>query len=168
MPNLSHGARAIRKRWRKAKVSAQRFCIKLKWKGSPDRRTRVPSSNLIADDSSFLYVLPSCLGALSIGSGRRSSSDFALWKASKSGEPSWPSPWGPGRPGWHIECSVMASAILGDGMDIHSGGIDLAFPHHDNELAQSEVCFAKCPRVQQFTRDQLSALIRRITTAIHG
>ncbi|KAF9793211.1 tRNA synthetases class I (C) catalytic domain-containing protein [Thelephora terrestris] len=77
-------------------------------------------------------------GALSIGSGRRSSSDFALWKASKSGEPSWPSPWGLGRPGWHIECSVMASAVLGDGMDIHSGGIDLAFPHHDNELAQSE------------------------------
>jgi len=69
---------------------------------------------------------------------RRSLSDFALWKASKPGEPSWPSPWGPGRPGWHIECSVMASAIFGDNMDIHSGGIDLAFPHHDNEMAQSE------------------------------
>ena len=73
--------------------------------------------------------------------GRRSASDFALWKASKPGEPSWPSPWGPGRPGWHIECSVMASAILGSNLDIHSGGIDLAFPHHDNELAQSEVPF---------------------------
>ncbi|KAH7909293.1 tRNA synthetases class I (C) catalytic domain-containing protein [Hygrophoropsis aurantiaca] len=72
------------------------------------------------------------------GGGRRSASDFALWKASKSGEPSWPSPWGPGRPGWHIECSVMASAIFGSNMDIHSGGIDLAFPHHDNEMAQSE------------------------------
>lgn len=71
--------------------------------------------------------------------GQRSKSDFALWKASKPGEPSWPSPWGAGRPGWHIECSVMASAILGDNMDIHSGGIDLAFPHHDNEMAQSEV-----------------------------
>ncbi|KAK0448825.1 tRNA synthetases class I (C) catalytic domain-containing protein [Armillaria borealis] len=70
--------------------------------------------------------------------GRRSASDFALWKASKEGEPSWPSKWGPGRPGWHIECSVMASEILGDNMDIHSGGIDLAFPHHDNEIAQSE------------------------------
>ncbi|KAF5388684.1 hypothetical protein D9757_004757 [Collybiopsis confluens] len=69
---------------------------------------------------------------------RRSASDFALWKASKPGEPSWDSPWGKGRPGWHIECSVMASAILGDNMDIHSGGIDLAFPHHDNEMAQSE------------------------------
>ncbi|EKM54728.1 uncharacterized protein PHACADRAFT_258757 [Phanerochaete carnosa HHB-10118-sp] len=77
-------------------------------------------------------------GALSAATGRRSAADFALWKASKPGEPSWPSPWGPGRPGWHIECSVMASAILGDNMDIHSGGSDLAFPHHDNEMAQSE------------------------------
>ncbi|KZT71709.1 cysteinyl-tRNA synthetase [Daedalea quercina L-15889] len=77
-------------------------------------------------------------GALTATAGKRSASDFALWKASKPGEPSWPSPWGPGRPGWHIECSVMASAIFGDKMDIHSGGIDLAFPHHDNEMAQSE------------------------------
>ncbi|KAI1943592.1 cysteinyl-tRNA synthetase [Ophidiomyces ophidiicola] len=69
---------------------------------------------------------------------KRSKADFALWKASKAGEPSWPSPWGPGRPGWHIECSAMASARLGKQMDIHSGGIDLAFPHHDNEIAQSE------------------------------
>ncbi|KAF9236364.1 tRNA synthetases class I (C) catalytic domain-containing protein [Melanogaster broomeanus] len=80
-------------------------------------------------------------GALS--SSNRPASDFALWKASKSGEPSWPSPWGAGRPGWHIECSVMASAILGDNIDIHSGGVDLAFPHHDNELAQSEA-FHEC------------------------
>ena len=78
-------------------------------------------------------------GALTVITGKRSASDFALWKASKPGEPSWPSPWGPGRPGWHIECSVMASAIFGDNMDVHSGGIDLAFPHHDNEIAQSEV-----------------------------
>ncbi|KAF8499666.1 tRNA synthetases class I (C) catalytic domain-containing protein [Russula emetica] len=77
-------------------------------------------------------------GALSNSTGRSSAADFALWKASKPGEPFWSSPWGPGRPGWHIECSVMASAILGDNMDIHSGGIDLAFPHHDNEIAQSE------------------------------
>ncbi|KAH9946950.1 cysteinyl-tRNA synthetase [Amylocystis lapponica] len=77
-------------------------------------------------------------GALSAATGRRSAADFALWKASKPGEPYWPSPWGPGRPGWHIECSVMASAVLGDNMDIHSGGVDLAFPHHDNEMAQSE------------------------------
>ena len=71
-------------------------------------------------------------------SGKRSDADFALWKSSKVGEPSWPSEWGPGRPGWHIECSAMASERLGRKMDIHSGGIDLAFPHHDNELAQSE------------------------------
>lgn len=72
---------------------------------------------------------------------KRSASDFALWKASKAGEPSWASAWGKGRPGWHIECSAMASARLGKQMDIHSGGIDLAFPHHDNELAQSEAYF---------------------------
>lgn len=71
-------------------------------------------------------------------SGKKSDADFALWKASKPGEPSWSSQWGPGRPGWHIECSAMASETLGKQMDIHSGGIDLAFPHHDNELAQSE------------------------------
>jgi len=75
------------------------------------------------------------------GSEKRSPNDFALWKASKPGEPAWPSPWGEGRPGWHIECSVMASAILGASMDIHSGGCDLKFPHHDNELAQSEAYF---------------------------
>jgi cysteinyl-tRNA synthetase len=69
---------------------------------------------------------------------KRSAADFALWKASKPGEPSWDSPWGEGRPGWHIECSAMASDVLGKQFDIHSGGIDLAFPHHDNELAQSE------------------------------
>jgi cysteinyl-tRNA synthetase len=69
---------------------------------------------------------------------KKSDADFALWKSSKPGEPSWPSPWGKGRPGWHIECSVMASEVIGSRIDIHSGGIDLAFPHHDNELAQSE------------------------------
>ncbi|SLM33526.1 cysteinyl-trna synthetase [Lasallia pustulata] len=71
-------------------------------------------------------------------SEKRSDADFALWKSSKPGEPSWSSPWGKGRPGWHIECSAMASDRLGSQLDIHSGGIDLAFPHHDNELAQSE------------------------------
>lgn len=72
---------------------------------------------------------------------KRNNADFALWKASKKGEPGWESPWGIGRPGWHIECSVMASHVLGEKIDIHSGGIDLAFPHHDNEIAQSEACF---------------------------
>lgn len=63
--------------------------------------------------------------------------DFALWKSAKPGEPSWPSPWGPGRPGWHIECSAMAHAYLGETFDIHGGGLDLIFPHHENEIAQS-------------------------------
>ena len=84
-------------------------------------------------------------------SEKRSDSDFALWKASKPGEPSWPSPWGNGRPGWHIECSAMASDRLGNQMDIHSGGIDLAFPHHDNELAQSEAYWQdKCHHHRQW------------------
>lgn len=66
--------------------------------------------------------------------------DFVLWKAAKSGEPSWSSPWGEGRPGWHIECSVMGKCCLGDTFDIHGGGSDLKFPHHENEIAQSEAC----------------------------
>src|ERR687896_2410342 len=68
---------------------------------------------------------------------KRSPLDFALWKASKPGEPSWPSPWGPGRPGWHIECSAMVGKHLPDGADVHGGGTDIRFPHHENELAQS-------------------------------
>jgi len=72
------------------------------------------------------------------GENKRDPLDFALWKAAKEDEPSWDSPWGKGRPGWHIECSVMSSDILGDGFDIHGGGIDLIFPHHENEIAQSE------------------------------
>jgi cysteinyl-tRNA synthetase len=64
--------------------------------------------------------------------------DFALWKAAKPGEPSWPTPWGPGRPGWHLECSAMAHTYLGETFDIHGGGLDLVFPHHENEIAQSE------------------------------
>ncbi|TIB74818.1 hypothetical protein E3Q23_00087 [Wallemia mellicola] len=83
-------------------------------------------------------------GSLSSGTGKKNSSDFALWKTSKPGEPSWTSPWGEGRPGWHIECSVMASEVLGHNIDIHSGGVDLKFPHHDNEIAQSEACH-DCP-----------------------
>jgi cysteinyl-tRNA synthetase len=69
--------------------------------------------------------------------------DFALWKGSKPGEPSWESPWGPGRPGWHIECSVMSQEYLGDTIDIHGGGRDLIFPHHENEIAQSEAATGK-------------------------
>ena len=66
--------------------------------------------------------------------------DFVLWKPKKEGEPSWPSPWGEGRPGWHIECSVMSKKYIGDTIDIHAGGEDLIFPHHENEIAQSEAC----------------------------
>lgn len=111
---------------------------------------------------------------LSLGSlapravGQRSKSDFALWKRSKPGEPSWPSPWGGGRPGWHIECSVMASAVLGDNLDIHSGGIDLAFPHHDNEMAQSEVSILPHPFLcesQQFWYRHTMAVVSGSTTS---
>jgi cysteinyl-tRNA synthetase len=69
---------------------------------------------------------------------KRDPLDFVLWKAAKPGEPAWPSPWGPGRPGWHIECSAMAMEYLGPSFDIHGGGEDLIFPHHENEIAQSE------------------------------
>lgn len=69
--------------------------------------------------------------------GKQDPRDFTLWKSAKPGEPSWPTPWGPGRPGWHLECSAMATAYLGREFDIHGGGIDLIFPHHENERAQS-------------------------------
>ncbi len=72
------------------------------------------------------------------GEGKRDPLDFALWKRAKEGEPSWDSPWGKGRPGWHIECSVMSMKYLGETLDIHGGGLDLIFPHHENEIAQSE------------------------------
>jgi cysteinyl-tRNA synthetase len=74
---------------------------------------------------------------------KRHAADFALWKAAKSGEPAWDSPWGPGRPGWHIECSAMSKKLLGETFDIHGGGLDLVFPHHENEIAQSECCHGK-------------------------
>ncbi|HEX2289631.1 MAG TPA: DALR domain-containing protein, partial [Pseudonocardiaceae bacterium] len=73
----------------------------------------------------------------SAASGKRDPRDFALWKAAKPGEPCWPTPWGPGRPGWHLECSAMATTYLGAEFDIHGGGLDLVFPHHENERAQS-------------------------------
>ena len=73
-----------------------------------------------------------------VGEQKRDPLDFALWKAAKPGEPAWDSPWGRGRPGWHIECSAMSTAALGDSFDIHGGGADLTFPHHENEIAQSE------------------------------
>ena len=87
-------------------------------------------------------------------SRKRSPSDFALWKAAKPGEPSWESPWGAGRPGWHIECSAMSRRLLGETFDIHGGGLDLVFPHHENELAQSECCHGK-PMVKYWLHNGL-------------
>jgi len=78
-----------------------------------------------------------------VDTSKRSALDFVLWKRSKAQEPSWPSPWGDGRPGWHIECSAMAMTHLGAQIDIHGGGLDLQFPHHENEIAQSEACTGK-------------------------
>ncbi|EHK97956.1 putative cysteinyl-tRNA synthetase [Glarea lozoyensis 74030] len=103
--------------------------------GNPYARLRPESRNDKALQEDGEGSLSKSLG------GKRGPGDFALWKKSKPGEPVWDSVWGGGRPGWHIECSVMASDVLGSQMDIHSGGIDLAFPHHDNELAQSEAYF---------------------------
>ena len=87
-------------------------------------------------------------------SKKRSPGDFALWKGAKPGEPAWESPWGQGRPGWHIECSAMSRAILGETFDIHGGGLDLVFPHHENELAQSECCHDK-PMVKYWLHNGL-------------
>lgn len=81
---------------------------------------------------------------------KQNNCDFALWKASKIGEPFWESPWGQGRPGWHIECSAMASHVIGKSIDIHSGGVDLQFPHHDNELAQAEAFYGCSQWVNYF------------------
>ena len=87
-------------------------------------------------------------------SRKRSAGDFALWKSAKPGEPSWPSPWGDGRPGWHIECSAMSRGILGKTFDIHGGGLDLVFPHHENELAQSRCCHGQ-PMVRYWLHNGL-------------
>uniref|UniRef100_G3PYY6 cysteine--tRNA ligase n=1 Tax=Gasterosteus aculeatus aculeatus TaxID=481459 RepID=G3PYY6_GASAC len=113
----------------------------LKFDGSPQHSYAKLVPEAVGDQK----ALQEGEGDLSISADRlsdkKSSKDFALWKASKPGEPSWDSPWGKGRPGWHIECSAMAGSILGESMDIHGGGFDLRFPHHDNELAQSEAFY---------------------------
>lgn len=85
---------------------------------------------------------------------KRSAGDFALWKSAKAGEPSWNSPWGNGRPGWHIECSAMSRRLLGKTFDIHGGGLDLIFPHHENELAQSRCCHGQ-PMVRYWMHNGL-------------
>src|SRR5690606_681925 len=86
---------------------------------------------------------------------KRNPADFALWKAAKPGEPSWDSPWGPGRPGWHIECSAMSLKYLGNGFDFHGGGMDLIFPHHENEIAQSEAYTGQTPFVRFWVHNGL-------------
>lgn len=84
---------------------------------------------------------------------KRNPLDFALWKKAKEGEPSWPSPWGEGRPGWHIECSAMSTKYLGEQFDIHGGGMDLEFPHHENEIAQTEALTGKIPWVKYWVHN---------------
>ena len=79
-----------------------------------------------------------------VDANKRNPFDFVLWKSAKEGEPAWPSPWGAGRPGWHIECSAMSTRCLGNHFDIHGGGMDLQFPHHENEIAQSEAATGEC------------------------
>jgi cysteinyl-tRNA synthetase len=102
-----------------------------------------PKLSSFTDLNEQLKELKEAEGALTASaSEKRTARDFALWKASKPGEPEWPSPWGRGRPGWHIECSAMASSVLPGIIDIHCGGFDLKFPHHANELAQSEAFHA--------------------------
>lgn len=97
------------------------------------------------------------------GAGKRNAADFALWKAAKPGEPSWDSPWGRGRPGWHIECSAMSMKYLGPTFDFHGGGLDLVFPHHENELAQS-----RCATGGPFVRYWLHNGLTRIRTKLPG
>ncbi|HCK71214.1 MAG TPA: cysteine--tRNA ligase, partial [Planctomycetaceae bacterium] len=94
-------------------------------------------------------------------SRKRHPSDFALWKSARDGEPSWESPWGNGRPGWHIECSAMSRRILGRSFDIHGGGLDLVFPHHENERAQSNCCH-NIPMVKYWMHN---GLMRAVSSA---
>ncbi|EDW74680.1 uncharacterized protein Dwil_GK15775 [Drosophila willistoni] len=119
-----------------------------------DKREKHHYAKLVPEAYGDTKSLQEGEGDLSIAEDRlsekRSANDFALWKASKAGEPWWDSPWGRGRPGWHIECSAMASDVFGSQFDIHTGGVDLKFPHHDNELAQSEAAFNEAEWVKYF------------------
>src|SRR5439155_14974837 len=95
--------------------------------------------------------------------GKKNPADFALWKSSKPSEPSWDSPWGKGRPGWHIECSAMSMKYLGPTFDMHGGGMDLLFPHHENELAQSESATG-----QEFVKFWMHNGITKVRTKARG
>ena len=92
---------------------------------------------------------------------KRNPLDFALWKAAKPGEPAWDSPWGPGRPGWHIECTAMSTKFLGEQLDLHGGASDLTFPHHENEIAQSEGCTGRVPFVRYWVHGGLLMVNRQ-------
>eukprot|EP00747_Dinoflagellata_sp_TGD_P032024 gnl/TRDRNA2_/TRDRNA2_135686_c0_seq1.p1 gnl/TRDRNA2_/TRDRNA2_135686_c0~~gnl/TRDRNA2_/TRDRNA2_135686_c0_seq1.p1 ORF type:complete len:580 (+),score=194.19 gnl/TRDRNA2_/TRDRNA2_135686_c0_seq1:45-1742(+) len=110
-----------------------------------DYRKLVPAANTSAAE------MEEGEGALAAEDGeKRNPNDFAVWKASKPGEPAWESKWGPGRPGWHIECSVMATEVMDEYLDVHAGGEDLKFPHHDNEMAQSEAYLGRAQWVNYF------------------
>src|SRR5712671_61047 len=100
---------------------------------------------------------------IEVGEAKRDPLDFTLWKGAKPGEPAWDSPWGRGRPGWHIECSAMAMKYLGEEFDFHGGGMDLLFPHHENELAQSESCTGKT-----FVKYWMHNGLTRIKTKVAG
>lgn len=101
-------------------------------------------------DAELLAEGEGALSAASALADKRHPADFVLWKASKEGEPQWDSPWGCGRPGWHIECSAMASDVLGSRVDLNAGGADLKFPHHENQMAQAEAHFNCCGWVNYF------------------
>jgi len=119
------------------------------------RVRRVPDYGKLAHRSLESMVPSEC----AVGSeDKEDPMDFALWKAAKPGEPSWESPWGQGRPGWHIECSAMSLKYLGDTLDIHGGGQDLIFPHHENEIAQSESFTGKKPFVKYWLHNGLLQL----------
>src|SRR5205807_5753512 len=103
-------------------------------------------------------LLESAGSRVDVDERKRSPMDFVLWKAAKPGEPSWDSPWGPGRPGLHIECSAMSLAHLGNHLDIHGGGQDVVFPHHENEIAQSEAYTGAPPFVRFWVHNGLLRL----------
>ncbi|GAI81900.1 unnamed protein product, partial [marine sediment metagenome] len=115
-------------------------------------------------------MMTSC--SIEMGKEKEHPMDFALWKAAKPGEPWWESPWGKGRPGWHIECSTMSLKYLGDTLDIHGGGQDLVFPHHENEIAQSESFTGAKPFVKywlhngmvQFGEEKMSKSLGNLIT----
>ncbi len=118
----------------------------------------------VTSDPDYGKLSRQSLEALQVGarvevnSGKEHPLDFTLWKAAKPGEPSWNSPWGPGRPGWHIECSAMSLRYLGETLDIHGGGQDLIFPHHENEIAQSESFTGAVPFVRYWMHNGLVQL----------